>query len=125
MGITLSSELNRFGFFTKRRKRRYGILHIEDLSITVVLVVHSAEVGICIKHRFLRFEAVILDKFASDANPRAVSKRTDLCLWIYHKLLARGLYLSGLYVKLAFELINRSEGANTRLVALYCCQIIN
>ena len=80
-------ELNHNGCAAEGADGRRCVLHIEHLRVAVVLVVHTAKVGIGVEHGFSRFKAVVLDKLARYANPRAVLKCADLRLGICRKLL--------------------------------------
>ena len=81
------SELHDFGSFAKRTERCRRILHIEHLRVTVVLVVHTAQIRVGIQHRLLRFKTVILDELTRHTDPRAVTECADLCLGICRELL--------------------------------------
>ena len=100
-------------------------MHIEHLCVAIVLVVHSAEVGVGIQHGFLYLKAVILDQLARHANPRAFAKSANLCLGIFRKLMARWLNLACLYVELTLKLVDRTEGTHSGLIALNGCEVVN
>ena len=55
------SELNGFRCGGEGGEGGDGAAEIQHLSVAVVLVVHSAEIGIGVEHRLLRFKAVVLE----------------------------------------------------------------
>ena len=119
------SKLHNFWSLPERTERCRCILHTKHLRVAVVLVVHPAQIRVRIQHRLLRFESVILDQLAGNADPRAFRECADLRLGICGKLMAGRLDLAGLDVEFSLKLIDRTERADSRLIALYRCQIVN
>ena len=84
-----------------------------------------SEVGISIQHGLLCLKTIIFNEFAGQADPLPFVESADLGLGICKKLTRGGFDLAGLNVQLAIEDIGSTEGADTGLITLDCCQIVN
>ena len=103
------SESNRFGRCSKGAENSCSILYVENLSVAVLFVIHTAEMGISIQHRLFRLDAVIFDELAGDSQPNAVLKGAKLSFVIYTKLLGNGFCFACLNVQLVFKKINGAK----------------
>ena len=69
------------------------VLEVEHLGVAVICGVHLFQAGISVQHGLPCFHAVILDQFASNANPLAALEGAQLCLGVGVQLLGNILLL--------------------------------
>lgn len=100
------------------------VLEVEHLSVAVICGVHLFQAGVSVQHGLPCLDAVILDQFASNANPLAALESAKLGFRVGVQLLGNILLLAGLDVQLALKNVRRTKGANSRLVAFHGCQIV-
>ena len=93
----------------KRRESGNGVAEIKHLSVVIVLIIHTPQIGVSIQHRLLSFDPVILYQFTGNANPCTLMECGNLYLGVSQDLLRAGLGLAGLDVKLAIKNIGGAK----------------
>ena len=102
-----------------------GILQVQNLSIGVVLVIHSTQVGVLIQHGLPGFHTVILHQLGGNAQPHAVLEGGDFTLGVGSQLLGHRLGLSGLDVQLTLKDMSGTKGTNAGLITIHGGQMVN
>ena len=86
------------------------VLEVEHLSVAVICGVHLFQAGVSVQHGLPCLDAVILDQFASNANPLAALESAKLGFRVGVQLLGNILLLAGLDVQLASKMCAVPKG---------------
>ena len=73
------------------------VLEVEHLSVAVICGVHLFQAGVSVQHGLPCLDAVILDQFASNANPLAALESAKLGFRVGVQLLGNILLASLMY----------------------------
>lgn len=103
-------ECNNFRGSGKGTECSDGVFKVQNLSVSVVFIIHASQLRISVKHGFFCFVSVILHKLTSNAQPNTVFESADFNLRIYFNLMRNRLYLARLNIQLSFKYMSRSEG---------------
>ena len=97
-------------------ERGAAILEIEHHRVVVVRRVHLYQAGVGVEHGFDRFDAVVGQEAAAQAEPRAVLKSAEFGAGVGEELLGDVFFESGLEAEFTVEDMDRAERTYTRLV---------